>query len=308
MPFDSRPPGYNLIASQDIHSNAALEVQIEHELDMIGEELAAFWENEFEKHPERYPTMQSRLDKVRSVRDIREGKDISHLELKFNERIVNSEALREQMRAAAEEAVEALSHPENFLGNGKTADVFRLNKSPNVCIKFIARPEAYQEETAKLGANTIETETEFLQAVEGMVMDGVRAPEYYFLMSGNHLGYCMEALPALNVSSVLNRLVSFRESDRLDPKRFGEQLENYIRALHAKGILHGDLANRNVMIDKETLSPRVIDFGKAKWISMLESQDRDTIVRNELATAHEIASQLANYQKNKREDEIRSKR
>ena len=33
------------------------------------------------------------------------------------------------------------------------------------------------------------------------------------------------------------------------------------------GIVHGDLFARNIMVDKETGNPRVIDFGRSKYFS-----------------------------------------
>lgn len=64
--------------------------------------------------------------------------------------------------------------------------------------------------------------------------------------------------------------------------------------MHELGVAHGDLEARNVMIDRKTGLPRVIDFGRSKNIGKKESEFHK-IIEEDFANIDEIQTRFENF-------------
>ena len=168
----------------------------------------------------------------------------------------------------------AMSYPERFLGNGATASVATLRNSPErndlmVCAKVVTDYGRYQE-SMRVG-----DEMEVLDALADLQVEGVRTPVPCFAFATMRLeGYVMEELDAVNFRRVLEGQTTSGLKDELpenfDLDDFFRRLEAYVTEMHKRGILHNDLHLRNMMIDRKTGHPRIIDFGKARRESELD--------------------------------------
>ncbi len=162
----------------------------------------------------------------------------------------------------------AVSYPERFLGNGAVCDVFTLRRSMEdpadvmTCVKVVRDYEKYAE------GNTLIKEMEMLDILHDLDVAGVHAPKPLFTFSSIRLdGLAMEHLDAVNFRRVIERQTTEGVRDQL-PETFQvdhyfANLRGYVKAMHERGVVHKDLHLRNLMIDRTTGNPYVIDFGKA---------------------------------------------
>ncbi len=178
----------------------------------------------------------------------------------------------------------AVNTPSGFLGNGAVAEVYTFRRdSRNLCVKWIKDYERYAE-----GAHILK-EIEFMDRLEDLVVDGVRAPKPFFAFKSMRMeGIVMEQLNATNFQRVLERQTTEGLKDEFPPvfnlENFFDSLENYVKAMHTKGVFHGDLFLRNIMIDRETGLPYLIDYGKAVYAdeSSHSVQQRNALATNDL--------------------------
>lgn len=161
-----------------------------------------------------------------------------------------------------------MSNPERFLGNGATADVFSLRTSSQdldtmICTKVITDKERYTENL------TLAKEMRVMDKLRNLQVEGVRSPAPLFTFSNlRHTGLVMEQLDAVNFRRVIEGQTTEGVKDEL-PANFNNEdyfkrLRAFIDQMHKEGVVHGDLHLRNLMVDRETGFPRVIDFGKAQ--------------------------------------------
>ncbi len=154
--------------------------------------------------------------------------------------------------------------PENLLGRGGIGNVFDLGN--HFCIKIMPNRENSPNREMYRRGNPPRQEAEFLRKLSGFECQGVRTPKaigYYIGQKGTAI--LMETMDAVNLQLALNGKEKFPEN--FDPYDFYDRLSSYIDHLHSDmGIAHGDLEPRNVMIDRETGLPIVIDFGNARYI------------------------------------------
>lgn len=290
MPFDTTS-FFEKIHTQN-EREAGLHEQVEFELELLPGDLRIFWEEKFESDPVLYsPEVQ--LETIRRVRDIREGRTTYSRSENINSAEVRSTELsRSKIEAAFLEAIEAYKSRELFLGNGATAEVFGLPNAQNVCVKVITDHDAYAR-----GGNTLRREVDFLQKLEDLEVDGVRAPRFYFhIQNITVLAYCMERFNAVNMSHLLTGLATMPHSMDIDPDEFADALREYVVRMHERGVAHNDLAPRNVMIDRETLMPRVIDFGRAQELSMISSGEQGELIARDLNSVESIREFIKGYQ------------
>ena len=186
----------------------------------------------------------------------------------------------------------AMSVPEKFLGNGATAEVFTLRRHPDVlneliCAKVIRDYSRYAE-----GLSTT-SEMSVLASVRNLIVEGVRSPVPLFAFSSMRLnGFVMEHLDAVNFRRILEGQTTegFKDElpERFDLDEYFGRLRAYVKELHGQGIMHNDLHLRNMMIDRRTGLPRVIDFGKAVLERDLDKSKTslEEEAKRDLATLH----------------------
>ncbi|MCD4762364.1 serine/threonine-protein kinase [bacterium] len=144
------------------------------------------------------------------------------------------------------------------IGSGKTAIVMIMSDSPEYCFKIINNVREYKDNL------NVKEESEFLNSLANLEVDGVRSPKpYYYRMDEDSHILVMETLDAVSIEDILKDENSKLIPDNFNFDVFFEKLENYISELHRQGIHHRDLHSGNVMIEKSTGNPMVIDFGKS---------------------------------------------
>lgn len=89
----------------------------------------------------------------------------------------------------------------------------------------------------------------------------------------------MEELDADGLQHILNGTVEPPEN--FDAFRFFDEYAAFIESLHEAGIVHGDIAPRNVMVDRKTGKPRVIDFGRSKRLSLTGKKREELLGQDE---------------------------
>lgn len=160
----------------------------------------------------------------------------------------------------------AMSNPESFIGNGAVANVFSMRsiyRNQSVCVKVVFDNQMYSE------GNSVHKEIRFLDAVQDIQVAGVRSPmPYYSFCNLNMTGVVMEQLDATNLSRIREKQTTEGIKDELpedfDVDDYFRRVKEFLVYLHEIGIYHGDVALRNLMVDRETGLPYVIDYGKAR--------------------------------------------
>lgn len=190
--------------------------------------------------------------------------------------------------------------PENYIDHGGAGEVFALGEG-KVCIKLMPErnPEDMVDATGQMMhydlGNSVRTEAWFLEELSDFKVERVRSPALVEYMEGpKYAAIVMERLDAINLQHVLNGTAKL--PPHFDPEDFLDRLESYIYELHdTKQILHGDLYPRNIMIDMKTGEPRVIDFGRAKYMPALPKETRQRAESNEREKFEKIRETLTNW-------------
>ncbi|MBD3311776.1 MAG: hypothetical protein GF349_04790 [Candidatus Magasanikbacteria bacterium] len=153
-----------------------------------------------------------------------------------------------------------VKNPDNFLGKGGAGMVFDLGDQ---CIKLIenrhASPRAHMFNLGNIPVK----EFTIQRMLNDFEIKGVFSPQVIRLLEDEKISaIMMERLDAVNMQMVMNGKEELPKKFDLDD--FFERLEDFILAMHGElGVAHNDLEARNIMIDKKTGLPRVIDFGRS---------------------------------------------
>lgn len=151
----------------------------------------------------------------------------------------------------------------NMIGEGNNAWVYEDPKYRDICAKLIKNSSFGTGD----GSNSPSQEFSYLDELANFEVDGVRSPFPYTLISdpGLHT-ILMERLHAVSVGDLVKNITSLPRAEEFDVDAFAASLFRYFKELHAKKIVHFDPHEGNVMIDFDTHKPRVIDFGKSRFV------------------------------------------
>ncbi len=142
------------------------------------------------------------------------------------------------------------------IGRGLSAAVFTSSNYPEYCFKVITDPDEYRK------GNSVEQEIQFLSITKDISLD-VKIPQpYYCFMSQENHFYVMDKLDAVDLKDLI--LEKEEVPDSFDFDSFFEKVSLFVEKMNEKKIYHRDLHEGNIMIDRKTGSPCVIDFGKSK--------------------------------------------
>ena len=146
---------------------------------------------------------------------------------------------------------------EHEIGSGNVAKVYEVAGAEDFCLKVVWNQDAYKEE------NTVSQESYFLETLSNFTVAGVRTPHYVDFFSGLQMNAIL--MERINGSG-LDKIMAGEEEfpAKFSFEDFFRRLEEYFEALHKKNIFHMDVFPRNIMVDRETGLPVVIDFGKSK--------------------------------------------
>ena len=244
-----------MLNMENISSNNTDEdyERIDSLLESFPGELQSFWENKIDS-----------LSPEEAVRVLEGGLALrsqvaSHGSVHFSEDVEHDPILMEGCRRTIAGLESSHGRSELFLGDGMVAEVYRVASEPRICIKSVVNEEAYKN------GNTIYQEGNFLEQLNHLEVDGVRTPKFYFYHDSLNLrSLGMETIEGASLSKIIGRQLQFSGIEDISVDDFYRSLVHYVEAMHDLKIFHGDLFERNIMLDKETLKPRIIDFGKSK--------------------------------------------
>lgn len=167
--------------------------------------------------------------------------------------------------------------PEFYIDKGGVGTVYDLNNG--YCIKILdERHTSPNREMFDLG-NHPEIEAYIQNKVANTGYIGTtRVPKLFGTIGseieGERNALIMERLNAVNLQHVISNSAILPKEFNLN--NFFDDLEKFIKHMHeTEGIIHNDLFARNVMIDNETGSPRVIDFGRSIDITKSKSSEQN---------------------------------
>lgn len=161
--------------------------------------------------------------------------------------------------AAVREMIDSIDKgAHERIGEGKSGRVIASLRNPEVCYKVF-----FPQDRQPLGTNDISLEADMQKYVGELgEMYGVRSPKvHYHIANETVRAIAMERLPAVSLEDVINGREDVPAAFDID--RFFDALAKYMNALHEKDIYHRDLHIGNVLIDRDTGVPYVIDFGHA---------------------------------------------
>ena len=75
--------------------------------------------------------------------------------------------------------------------------------------------------------------------------------------------------------------IIYSQLDRPENIQIAQKLKEEINRLHAAGIVHGDIAARNVIVDEITHHPTIIDYGMARYRGSFASEQEEQMAMNE---------------------------
>lgn len=194
----------------------------------------------------------------------------------------------------------AVNDEGNYIDKGGAGEVYSLANG-RICIKLMQEREHAdfvddfgQEMKYNLG-NSVMAEAWFNERLSDFEVEGVRSPALVEYLEGpKYAAIVMERLNAVNLQHVLNGTASLPPG--FDAEDFLERLESYIYELHdTQDVLHGDLEPRNIMIDIQTGNPRVIDFGRSKYLAKLPKEERARLEKSEREKREEIEKKLRQF-------------
>lgn len=144
------------------------------------------------------------------------------------------------------------------VGEGKSGRVVASLRNPKICYKVFL-----PQDRQPLGTNDIALEADMQEYIGNLgEMHGVRAPKYQHLVVNETVqAIAMERLPAASLEDILHGREELPET--FDLERFFDALGEYMDALHERDVYHRDLHAGNVLVDRDTGMPYVIDFGHA---------------------------------------------
>lgn len=175
--------------------------------------------------------------------------------------------LKEEVRVALKTVEGSFGDPSLFVGNGSVAEVYEIKEAPHVCVKYLVNPAMAREH-----GNNFREEAQYLNDMQGYVVDGVRVPNLLFYHTSD-FGTCfgMEKIDGKSINLITEKPESIDYLDvikKQDMKEVISRIKNFILQMHKeKKIVHRDLTSRNIMVDRNG-DWYIIDFGRAKRIEI----------------------------------------
>ena len=166
---------------------------------------------------------------------------------------------REEVPQALAATIKELNEGEHeVVGTGKAGKVIASFRKPDVCYKVL-----FNASHQPPGTNDISLESDLQTSAADLgEYAGVRVPKVlYFVTNEHNDAIAMERLNAVSLKDIFERGAVLPKS--FNESKFFDALKRYINHLNDAGIYHRDLHSGNVLVDKMTGMPYVIDFGHA---------------------------------------------
>jgi serine/threonine protein kinase len=171
------------------------------------------------------------------------------------------EDIRDIVKRQYKTAEDLLNDITKRLGQGMTAEVCFLASNEKLCLKI------YKNKTEEIkGIFFLSPEDEmYIQDRVSLIRGDARSPKVYCSFEDREGGLkylLMERLDAVSIEDVFVGRAELPENFDFD--KFSVALKKYIEEMHSFDVYHRDLHEGNIMIDKNTGMPYVIDFGASK--------------------------------------------
>ena len=165
-----------------------------------------------------------------------------------------------------------LHNAERNIGEGKTAEVAVWNEdNTTICVKLISetRLNDLYENSAAPRYNSPKLEGEMLDKVSN-TSTKVRVPTPIgYIEFNDEFGEKVSALLMERVNAVTLNDIHYNQEgfpENFDIDVYFSELEKFLKQMHQhERIHHRDLSEGNLMIDRETGMPVVIDYGDATY-------------------------------------------
>ena len=228
-----------------------IEARIEEMLSTLPEDLQMHWEEEYAE--------TELAEQERTLKELIAKREQALSSPSANVRERPQHAPIEQRHPlAVANLIERLDEGSRvLLGKGNAAHVISSVRNEGACYKVML-----PKESLPAGTNSIAREVDLQEEIANLgEIAGVRAPKVYsFVEDGEVRAIMMERLDAVSFDDILiYNKEPFPEA--FDSKKFFDALTEYIELLHSKNYYHRDLHGGNVLIDRKTGMPYVVDFG-----------------------------------------------
>lgn len=185
-------------------------------------------------------------------------------------------AAEEVERAYFQKVMSVIENPDAYINEGMNGRVYRF--SEGICFKVLKIKKNTDGHHVVRPGKGIEFEARALMQASKLSIEGVRSPRcfgYWKLRNNEDEEFSvlfMEELDAVNLLDVTNKKIA--PPATFQQQGFLDALSDYLDELQQSGIFHMDFEARNVMIDRETGLPRVIDFGSVRFVQDVNPSDR----------------------------------
>jgi len=247
-----------------------LDTRIENRLAVLKHEGIDIqtWRDKYDSLPSEISELKDFEDELS---DFEVRREVALLSLEFVGEIPEEEKLT--ILRFDQEVRASYKNPNNFLGNGATAEVYEMTSNDVICVKFITDQDRYDEN------NHIRKEFDFLSKVYEETQDGaVRTPYPIFCRIHAKEGhsYGMEKIHGASLSQITEFPDRYADlltaAHSLDRQQAEADLLAFVEQMHQSGVAHCDLFRRNIMLGDDGRL-YVIDFGKAKNIDFAEDRE-----------------------------------
>lgn len=180
---------------------------------------------------------------------------------------IDDPILKEELRKAVKTVEGSFGRADLFVGNGSVAEVYYIPEAPHVCVKYLINPNMAREH-----GNNFREESQHLNHMKGLVVDGIRVPNLLFYhMSDFGTCFGMEKIDGKSINIITDSPDSIDYLDVIKKQDMNVvllRMRNFITKMHEeKKLVHRDLTARNIMVDRNG-DWYIIDFGRAKAIEI----------------------------------------
>jgi serine/threonine protein kinase len=210
-----------------------------------------------------------------------------------SERGKESENIRESLARETLAHLREYETPEHYIDHGGAGEVYAIPSG--YCIKVTSDMHHSEHADMLNLGNSVKQEAVFLERLSMIRKKGnaTRTPVYvgYAIRDDGKDLIIMERLDAVNMQWVMDGRSQLPPG--FDIEQFFSELESYLDYIQEKmHISHGDIAARNIMIDRATGAPRLIDFGRSRFHLRQDERERDAIYQKDWDDLQKVYDEL----------------